>query len=147
MGWGQVAVVVIVVMVIGATAIMAVGVGVAVGVAVTMQLLRLTYFLFCSAHPHRLQKAAHATTASIAAVVASSNPAGRDEGGGGSGRWLFRSGVVEKGGWVPWEVEALNLTPQTMIWTEGATAVTTTVAGLYRLTLGFFTHSAVVVQV
>ena len=63
------------------------------------------------------------------------------------GRWLWRSGELSKGGWVPWEAQAANERPEALVWRAGAAAVTATVPGLYRLSLGFFTHTACTIQV
>ena len=62
-------------------------------------------------------------------------------------RWLWRSGDTSQGGWVPWEFEALNSSPKLFAWrpTE-ASHVTTTRAGLYRVSVGIFTHNHATVQ-
>ena len=54
---------------------------------------------------------------------------------------------MAKGNWVPWEAQAANNNPELLVWRQEATCITTTVPGLYQLTLGFFTHSPLVIQV
>ena len=44
---------------------------------------------------------------------------------------------------VPWEAQAANNNPELLVWREEASCITTTVPGLYHLSLGFFTHSPV----
>ena len=48
---------------------------------------------------------------------------------------------------MPWEAQAANNNPELLVWRQEATCITTTVPGLYQLTLGFFTHSPLVIQV
>jgi hypothetical protein len=57
------------------------------------------------------------------------------------------SGNLAQGNWVPWEAQAANNNPELLVWREEASCITTTVPGLYHLSLGFFTHSPVVIQV
>jgi hypothetical protein len=54
---------------------------------------------------------------------------------------------LAQGNWVPWEAQAANNNPELLVWREEASCITTTVPGLYHLSLGFFTHSPVVIQV
>lgn len=62
-------------------------------------------------------------------------------------RWLWRSGDTTQGGWVPWEFEALNSSPQLFVWRPtDATHVTTTHAGLYRVSVGIFTQNNATIQ-
>lgn len=62
-------------------------------------------------------------------------------------RWLWRSGDTSQGGWIPWEFEALNSSPQLFEWrpTE-ASYITTTHAGLYHVSVGIFTHNHATIQ-
>ena len=57
------------------------------------------------------------------------------------------SGNLAQGNWVPWEAEAANNNPELLVWRQDASCITTSVPGLYHLTIGFFTHSPVVIQV
>ena len=41
----------------------------------------------------------------------------------------------------------MNECPDMLVWSEATTAITATVPGLYRLSLGFFTHATVIVQI
>lgn len=62
-------------------------------------------------------------------------------------RWLWRSGNFYRGGWLPWEFEALNSSPELFIWhREHPSRITTTHAGLYRISLGVFTHNRATIQ-
>ncbi|CAM9227399.1 unnamed protein product [Chrysoparadoxa australica] len=64
------------------------------------------------------------------------------------GRWLWRSGARDRGGWVPWDVQAINAAPDFMCWSgPGSSAITLKIPGLYRMELGFFTSGAFSVQV
>ena len=62
-------------------------------------------------------------------------------------RWLWRSGNLARGGWVPWEFEALNSSPQLFVWhPEHASRITTTHAGLHRISVGIFTYNCAMIQ-
>jgi hypothetical protein len=59
-----------------------------------------------------------------------------------NGRWLCRSGTLLRGGWVPWEVEAVNTAPACLGYERSVSGITATPPGLYCLTAGFFTLKA-----
>jgi len=66
-----------------------------------------------------------------------------------TGRWLWRSGDLATGGWIPWEAEALNEDGELFVWRAGgggAGGVTATVAGLYHAVVGVFTHAPATLQ-
>jgi len=63
------------------------------------------------------------------------------------GRWLWRSGNL-RDGWCPWEAQAANTAPAVFAWQpERPTTITSTVPGLYHLSLGFFTHASATIIV
>lgn len=47
-------------------------------------------------------------------------------------RWLWTSGRVAKGGWLPWDAEVVNAAPALFLWRQGASSITTRAPGLYR---------------
>ena len=62
-------------------------------------------------------------------------------------RWLWRSGKILRGGWVPWEVQVNNAAPASLIWKAEAESVTCVAPGLYVVQVGIFTMNASSVQV
>jgi hypothetical protein len=63
------------------------------------------------------------------------------------GRWLWRSGNL-RDGWCPWEAQAANTAPSVFTWQpEQPTTITSTVPGLYHLSVGFFTHASATIIV
>lgn len=63
------------------------------------------------------------------------------------GRWLWRSGRPARGGWVPWDLEAINSSRESISWQkDNPTRIVASIAGLYRVTVGFFTHSDCTIQ-
>lgn len=63
------------------------------------------------------------------------------------GRWLWRSGRAARGGWVPWDLEAVNSARESISWQKhNPTRIVASIAGLYRVTVGFFTHADCTIQ-
>ncbi|KAJ8599401.1 hypothetical protein CTAYLR_009701 [Chrysophaeum taylorii] len=63
------------------------------------------------------------------------------------GRWLWRSGRVSFGGYIPWDLEALNSARDIIAWRKDLpSTVTINAAGLYRVAVGVFTHADATVQ-
>lgn len=63
------------------------------------------------------------------------------------GRWLWRSGCPARGGWVPWDLEAINSARESIFWQkDNPTRIVASIAGLYRVTVGFFTHADCTIQ-
>jgi len=63
-----------------------------------------------------------------------------------SARWLWRSGKVCRGGFVPWEVQVQNACPQSLLWKPDCDSITCTAPGLYHVQLGVFTQNPAGVQ-
>ncbi|GMI17702.1 hypothetical protein TrLO_g1093 [Triparma laevis f. longispina] len=61
-------------------------------------------------------------------------------------RWLWRSGKVCRGGFVPWEVQVNNACPQSLLWKVDCDSVTCTAPGLYVVKIGVFTQNPAGVQ-
>jgi hypothetical protein len=61
-------------------------------------------------------------------------------------RWLWRSGKVCRGGWIPWEVQVNNAAPQALIWKADSETITCTAPGLYHVRVGVFTQNTASVQ-
>lgn len=55
-------------------------------------------------------------------------------------RWLWRSGGLEAGQKVPWEVECVNTQPENFLWEQGATGICMVSPGLYDLRIGVYTR-------
>lgn len=55
-------------------------------------------------------------------------------------RWLWRSGGLEAGQKVPWEVECVNTQPENFLWEQGATEICMVSPGLYDLRIGVYTR-------
>jgi hypothetical protein len=62
-------------------------------------------------------------------------------------RWLWRSGKILRGGWIPWEVQVNNAAPSSLLWKAECEAITCVVPGLYSVRIGVFTMNASSVQV
>ena len=58
-----------------------------------------------------------------------------------SGRWLWRSGKLLRGGAIPWEVQVNNAAPQSLLWKTDSDIITCTAPGLYEVTVGVFTQN------
>jgi hypothetical protein len=63
------------------------------------------------------------------------------------GRWLWTSGNREADGWIPWDTEAHNGSPHSLVWSEGSHSVHARVPGLYKLQVAVFTTMPVALQV
>ena len=55
-----------------------------------------------------------------------------------TGRWIWRSRELTESSTVPWDVQAVNTTPDSLLWRQESTNVTAVKPGLYRVALGFF---------
>ena len=86
-----------------------------------------------------------ATTSQLAADVESL--AGKFAEAHSEARWLWRSGKILKGGWIPWEVQVTNAAPGALIWKPGAGDVTCAAPGLYSVKVGVFTLNAACIQI
>lgn len=63
------------------------------------------------------------------------------------GRWLWRSGRVAKGGWIPWDIEAVNTAQDSFDWSPDApTKVVTNLPGLFKITVAAFTQADATIQ-
>ena len=62
------------------------------------------------------------------------------------GRWLWRSGRVLKGGFIPLEVQVTNAAPQSLLWKAGECSVTCTQPGLYQVECGIFTQNTAKIE-
>ena len=54
-------------------------------------------------------------------------------------RWIWKSGFLEKGGSVPWNIEIINTHPDNFLWEKDSTVVVALLSGLYEINAGFFT--------
>lgn len=53
-------------------------------------------------------------------------------------RWLWKSGELQNGFAVPWEVQSVNTCPENFLWEEDKSAILTVAPGLYEINFGFF---------
>lgn len=47
-------------------------------------------------------------------------------------RWLWTSGQIVEGGWIPWDTEVINAAPNVLMWKKGGSAIKVRLSGLYR---------------
>lgn len=55
-----------------------------------------------------------------------------------SARWLWKSGELQNGFAIPWEIQTINTCPENFLWDEDKTMILTVAPGLYEITFGFF---------
>ena len=55
------------------------------------------------------------------------------------GRWIWKSGRLNKGKTIPWNVQCVNTNHNNFIWTADTESIRTIVPGLYELKVGIFT--------
>ena len=55
------------------------------------------------------------------------------------GRWIWKSGRLNKGKMIPWNVQCINTNPSNFVWNENSEQLRTIVPGLYEIKIGIFT--------
>ena len=64
-----------------------------------------------------------------------------------SARWLWKSGELQNGFAIPWEIQTINTCPENFLWDEDKTMIMTVAPGLYELNFGFFSAKQPTIQV
>ena len=62
------------------------------------------------------------------------------------GRWIWKSGQVNKGNGVPWNVQSVNTDPVNFIWERDKSCIVTVAPGLYEVNFGFFVRKKPAIQ-
>ena len=55
-----------------------------------------------------------------------------------SARWLWKSGELQNGFAIPWEIQTINTCPENFLWDEDKTMILTVAPGLYEINFGFY---------
>jgi len=55
-----------------------------------------------------------------------------------SARWLWKSGELQNGFAIPWEIQTINTCPENFLWDEYKSMILTVAPGLYEVNFGFF---------
>ena len=55
-----------------------------------------------------------------------------------SARWLWKSGELQNGFAIPWEIQTINTCPENFLWDEDKSLILTVAPGLYEINFGFF---------
>jgi len=55
-----------------------------------------------------------------------------------SARWLWKSGELQNGFAIPWEIQTINTCPENFLWDEDKSMILTVAPGLYEVNFGFF---------
>lgn len=63
------------------------------------------------------------------------------------GRWIWKSGEVQHGAYVPWEVQAINTCPENFLWEKNKAVLIMSAPGLYALSFGFYSKKSPVVKI
>ena len=64
-----------------------------------------------------------------------------------SARWLWKSGELQNGFAIPWEIQTINTCPENFLWDEDKSMVLTVAPGLYEVNFGFFSAKQPTIQV
>jgi len=64
-----------------------------------------------------------------------------------SARWLWKSGDLQNGFAIPWEVQTINTCPENFLWDEDKSIILTVAPGLYEVNFGFYCGKQPTVQV
>ena len=64
-----------------------------------------------------------------------------------SARWLWKSGDLQNGFAIPWEIQTINTCPENFLWDEDKSMILTVAPGLYEINFGFFSSKQPTVQV
>ena len=62
------------------------------------------------------------------------------------GRWIWKSGQVNKGNGVPWNVQSVNTDPDNFRWERDRSYIVTVAPGLYEVNFGFFVRKNPAIQ-
>ena len=62
------------------------------------------------------------------------------------GRWIWKSGQVNKGNGVPWNVQSVNTDPDNFRWERDRSYIVTVAPGLYEVNFGFFVRKKPAIQ-
>ena len=62
-------------------------------------------------------------------------------------RWTWKSGLVKNGYAVPWEIQTVNTAPDNFLWEKEKTSVMVVAAGLYEISMGFYSDKKPTVQI
>ena len=54
------------------------------------------------------------------------------------GRWIWKSGDLRTGHTIPWEIQAINTSPDNFVWEQDKITITVMTPGLYELNFGFY---------
>jgi len=54
------------------------------------------------------------------------------------GRWIWKSGDLRAGLTIPWEIQAINTSPENFVWEQDKTTITVMTPGLYEINFGFY---------
>ena len=60
---------------------------------------------------------------------------------------MWKSGDLQNGFAVPWEVQTINTCPENFLWDEDKTMILTVAPGLYEVNFGFFSTKSPTIQV
>lgn len=55
-----------------------------------------------------------------------------------SARWLWKSGELQNGFAIPWEIQTINTCPENFLWDEDKSMILTVAPGLYEINFGFY---------
>ena len=64
-----------------------------------------------------------------------------------SARWLWKSGELQNGFAIPWEIQTINTCPENFLWDEDKSMILTVAPGLYEVNFGFFSAKQPTIQV
>lgn len=61
------------------------------------------------------------------------------------GRWLWQSGMIKPGGFIPWQTQTANTVPDHFFWEKDKTSILIVTAGIYEITACAFGGSSVII--
>jgi len=61
-------------------------------------------------------------------------------------RWIWKSGDLNNGFAVPWEIESINTCPENFLWEQDKSSIMTVAPGLYEIMFGFYCKKKPTIQ-
>ncbi len=62
-------------------------------------------------------------------------------------RFLWTTGQLLNDGYIPWDLQIVNIAPSVIQWKKNSTAINIRIPGLYKLTVAIFSLEAIVLQI